>query len=433
MIDVLLVSPPVSGFRDSIDKDTMYINPPLGIGYIATMLRKYRINTSLIDMGPQNYNVARLLSFIQKHEVRFVGISTMVTNYQNGIIIAEEIKRFRQDIITIIGGVQATFLAKETLKNNFIDYVSLYEGEVSFVNLIEALMNGKDITKLKGIGYRDENKICINEEKVLIQDLDQIGFPAWDLYDLSCYPEPGIILTGRGCPYSCIFCAGGNTNGIGYRMRSCNNVVDEIEFLKNAYDISHFFIADYTFIANKKHCISICEEIQRRKLNITWEEEARANLVDEQIVTAMKKAGCVQVQIGIESGNDTILESINKKINTKQVENAVRIYLKNGISVMGSFIIGHHEDDEETVMQTINFAKRIKMLNPKYVNCMFAILTPLPGTPIFENPEKYGIQILTNDWSQYTFAEPIIETKNLTRRQLRNLYYRAWSILAQIK
>ena len=213
-------------------------------------------------------------------------------------------------------------------------------------------------------------------------------------------------------------------------MRSVKNVVDEIEMLYKTYGIKKIFIADDTFTASEKHCSEICREIRNRNLDIAWQAEARANTVTDLVAAEMAKAGCHHVQIGAESGDNEILKKIGKNVTTDTIERAVRIFLKHGITVVCSFILGHPDDTAETCEKTIRFGKYLKTISGGYTSCKFAILTPLPGTPVYERKDDLGIKLLTENWDNYTFFDTVMETKNLNRRQLQNLYMKAWATYA---
>jgi radical SAM superfamily enzyme YgiQ (UPF0313 family) len=197
------------------------------------------------------------------------------------------------------------------------------------------------------------------------------------------------------------------------------------------YNIDYFFFADDTFTANTNHTIEICREIRRRNLKIFWDAEVRANTVTECIVKEMVKAGCMHVQIGAESGDNEILSNIGKGVTIDTIENAVMCFLKYDITVVCSFILGHPDDTLDTLDKTIKFAVRIKNLAPGQSKCKFSFLTPLPGTPVFENREALGLKLLSDNWDRYTFNDPICETKYLTKKELRNAYMEAWKKYAQ--
>lgn len=432
MTDILLINPQPVVMKDLFAENLMYANPPLGLGYLASAARNAGYSVDLIDVGIDKLTISGILDRIIECDAKMVGISSFIANHGNGLRIAQEIKkRFGKEVIVMMGGPQASFVYEEVLKQGNVDIVSIFEGEKTIVELLNCIREGGDLKKVAGIAFVDENgEIVKTERRLPIQDLDTIAFPAWDLFKIDKYQEPGIVLTGRGCPYKCIFCSAGAIAGGRYRMRSVKNVVDEIEMLNKTYGIKKIFIADDTFTASEKHCIEICREIRNRNLNIAWQAEARANTVTDRVAAEMAKAGCHHVQIGAESGDNEILKKIGKNVTTDTIERAVRIFLRHGITVVCSFILGHPDDTMETCEKTIRFGKYLKTISGGYTSCKFAILTPLPGTPVYERKDDLGVKLLTKNWDNYTFFDTVMETKNLNKRQLQNLYMKAWATYA---
>lgn len=426
MSNLLLINPQPVVLKDLFAEAVMYANPPLGLGYLASALRNRGHYVSVFDMGAQQLFLSDIYQHIENYKITTIGISSFIANHGNGMRIAKAVKEKYPNINVIMGGPQASNIVEEVLNSGYIDAISMFEGEDTLPELITYMEESKDLNKVLGIAFKENGRIIVTEPRPKIENLDDIAFPAWDLFNLDKYAEPGVILSGRGCPYKCIFCSATVVSGARYRIRSAKNVVDEIEYLYNHFNIKQFFMADDTFTANKEHCISICKEIRKRNLNIQWEAEARANTVTEEIASEMAKSGCNHVQIGSESGDNKILNDIGKNITIETIENAVKIFLKHGITVVCSFILGHPEDTIQTVEKTIQFAINLKKLSPNNATAKFAILTPIPGTPVYNNREKYGIKMLSDNWDKFTFFDPVMETKNLSKIDLQNLYLRAW-------
>lgn len=426
MRNILLINPQPVVLKNLFAESIMYVNPPMGLGYLGSALRNKGFNVTIFDMGAQQLQIKDIFEKIEKYDVPVIAISSFIANHGNGMRIAKAVKEKYPQVKVIMGGPQASFIAKEVLQAGDVDVVSMFEGEITIPELVDALIKGTSLEKILGIAYRNGEEVVFTPERPKIENLDEIAYPAWDLFDLSKYAEPGVILTGRGCPYKCIFCSASVVSGARYRMRSVKNVVDEIEYLNKEFGINQIFMADDTFTADKNHCIAICREIRRRKLNIRWEAEARANTVTDEVVSEMAKAGCTHVQIGAESGDNEILKTIGKNVTTRTIERAVQTFLKHGITVVCSFILGNPEDTLETIKRTINFAIYIKNLAPNLATCKFSLLTPLPGTPVYENREKLGIEITTDNWDKYTFFDPVIRTKNFSEKDLQNIYLKTW-------
>lgn len=428
MTDILLINPQPVVLKDNHAANVMFVNPPLGLAYVGAAIREAGYSVKIDDIGPTETRLAELAQFIRNESVWAVGISSFIANHGNGMRTASYLKAEFPDLFVFMGGPQATYIYEEVLASGVIDVVVRFEGEITAPLLLGAHRSGANLADIDGLAYRDEqDQIQCTSRRPSITDLDALPYPAWDLLDVERYQQPGIILTGRGCPYHCIFCSAGATSGGQYRTRSVENVLGEIQFLYDEYGIRHFFFADDTFTADEEHCIAICREIRRRGLDIKWEAEARANTVTDKIAREMVKAGCKHVQIGAESGDDLILKTIGKNVTADTIERAVRIFLRNGITVVCSFILGNHEDTSESIERTIRFAVKLKRLAPNFSTCKFSFLTPLPGTAVYIHRDKLGIRLLSENWDKYTFMDPICETKNFNRRQIQNVFLQAWS------
>jgi len=426
MKQIIFLNPQPVVLKDLFAERVMYSNPPLGIGYLASAVRKKGFNVDLFDMGPERMKLQDLYQEIKENNVQIVGISSFVANHGNGIRVAKYVRENFPQIKIIMGGPQASFIYKEVLDTGYVDIISLFEGEETIPELVEAIIGNKTIANIKGIAYVEDGKVIKTKARDPIDNLDEIELPAWDLYEMDAYTQPGVILTGRGCPYRCIFCSASVVSGAKYRIRSTKNVVDELEYLYKKYNICHFFFADDTFTADAEHCVDICKEIRRRGLKIKWEAEARANTVNDYVASEMVKSGCKHIQIGAESGDNNILKTIGKNVTTDVIERAVKVFLKHGTTVVCSFILGNPEDTDETMNKTIKFALKIKSLSCGFSTCKFSFLTPLPGTPVYEKRDQLGIKLLSGNWDRYTFVDPIAETKNSSRKDLQSKYLQAW-------
>ena len=427
MKQVILINPQPVVLKDLFAERIMFTNPALGLGYLASAIRDKGFSVDIIDMGPQKLLLKDILKQVEDNQTKVIGISSFITNHGNGIKIAKYIKDRCPNVKIVMGGPQASFIPEEVLSSGCIDVVSMFEGEITFPELVDAFINEKPIDNILGISYIKDGKIFTTSARPVVENLDELSYPAWDLFKLDKYSMPGIILTGRGCPYKCIFCAASAVSGARYRIRSTKNVVDEIEYLNKEYNISYFFFADDTFTADEEHCIDICREIRKRGLEIKWEAEARADTVNDHVASEMVKAGCKHVLIGAESGDNNILKTIGKNITTDTIEKAVKTFLAHGITVICSFILGNPEDTKETIDKTIEFTIKIKKFTHGFSNCKFSLLTPLPGTPVYINREKLGIKLISTNWDKYTFMDPIAQTKHLSIKELQNINFNAWS------
>ena len=353
-----------------------------------------------------------------------VGITSVTPSIYRAYQVAKIAKEVREDCKVIVGGPHVTFLPDQTFKEcRFIDVIVRGEGEETIRQLAEAPEKG-EWEMVKGISFRKGDRIISNESRPFIKNIDEIPFPSWDLLPMDKYQFCGqryaSMLTSRGCPFSCSFCASSRLFGGFWRGRSPENVVEEIRLLHDKFGIRNIEFVDDTFTLDQKRAEKICDEIVRGGLDISWGASSRVDTLSRRLIEKMKKAGCWILFLGIESGCQKILDAVGRRITIEQARKAVKIVKEAGIQVLGSFIIGFLQDTIETINETIRFAKT---LNLDYAE--FSILTPYPGTLIYEHAKKNDL-LLTEDWSKYTGLEPIIKIESLSSSKLKSLLQRAY-------
>ena len=267
-------------------------------------------------------------------------------------------------------------------------------GEPEYTTL-ETIRNLSNLKGVLGVSYREEEKVVNNGDRPLIENLDDLPFPARDLVDNSRYRivsfpgEPvAMVLTSRGCPFDCTFCATHLFYKRKRNVRSVENVVAEIEAIVRDYGINHIFLIDDTFTIGEKRVIALCELLQERKLAIEWICLGRVDTVTRPMLSAMQKAGCKEIIYGIESASPAVLETTRKNITLEQMHNAVKMTKDLGIRVSLFFMFGNPGDTLESIRETSRLARK---LNPNFAS--FNIATPDPGTPIFEEmKDRFGIE-----------------------------------------
>jgi len=277
---------------------------------------------------------------------------------------------------------------------------------------------------VRGITFRKGDKIIDNKPMPFIKNIDEIPFPSRDLLPFDKYQVNGVryttMLTSRGCPFGCSFCASSRLFGGYWRGRSPKNVLEEMRIIYEDYNTKNVEFLDDTFTLNQKRAEEICDGIIREGWDITWGASSRVDTLTRRLVEKMKRAGCWVLYLGIESGCQRILNGVGKRITLEQVKKAVRIVKNAGIEVLGSFIIGFPDDTLKSIKQTIKFAKS---LNIDYAQ--FSILTPYPGTPVFNYAVENDL-LLTKDWSKYTAIDPIMKIKGITEKQLKSFLRKAY-------
>ncbi len=393
-------------------------SPPLGLAYLAAALAESGAEVKILDLVVFPYSQSMLQTLIGDFNPQVVGITAVSMTFDNAIGVLKDIKRIDPDILTVMGGPHVSFCARETLKDYpELDVAVIGEGEHTVVELCRAANSGQALNDINGIAYRQGADICHSPKRELIENLDKLPLPDRGLLPLGRYRAlnmPISLTTSRGCPFKCIFCVGRKMVGARVRYRNPEKVVDELQYL-STLNFHQINIADDLFTANKNHCLAVCDEIIKRGLKLTWTSFARVDTVSDEVLTRMKAAGCNAVSFGIESANPQILKTIKKGITLEQVEAAVVMCKKAGITPYASFILGLPGETTETIKETMDFGKKMKRLGLAFG---FHLLAPFPGTEIREYCDQYGIHILTDDWSQYHANRAIVETPEVNRQML---------------
>ena len=414
--------------------------PPMGIAYLAAVLRNSGFDVELFDAEALNLSIDEIVEHVKQKNPDIIGITCTTPLIYGAVEICNRIKESNQRIVTILGGPHISAMPRQTMElSEKIDYIVLKEAEYSLLELIKALDEKTSVDDIKGIGYRKNNEIIVNSPRDLIENLDELPFPARDLLPQEKYifvlpaterfigrygENFAVIISSRGCPYQCIFCDSCATFGKKVRLRTPKNVVDEIEDVVKEYNIRIFYIDDDTFTISKQRAIDICKEIISRKLDIAFLTTSRVNTIDDELSFWLKKAGCFMVNMGVEAGDERILQVIKKSITKEQVRRAVESVHKYGMYTYLSFMIGNPEETEETIQKTIDFAKE---LNP--FHSQFSIAIPFPGTELWEIAKQNNL-IETEDFSKYMWYYSVVFVpKGLTKEKLLELQKKAYEEL----
>jgi radical SAM superfamily enzyme YgiQ (UPF0313 family) len=412
----------------SIVSKANYAVPPIGLAYMAAMIRQHSdAQVILWDAVAQKRSPHDFISAVtsQQPDVLIATIGT--STYPFNAYILKKI-RDRLSDTTIVGiGPHVTALPDEALQDGTVDYVIRGEPEYTILELISKNSLNDKVGDVAGISYRLNGNVYHNPPRPLIDDLDGLPFPAWDILDASYAPpfsrkSPfGLIITSRGCPYNCHYCASKVNYGSRWRARSVGNIIREIEHMIHQ-GFKNFGFWDDTFTINRKRVIHLCREIVSRKLNIQWICLSRGDTVDPEMLSWMANAGCYQIQYGVETGIQAHLDSLGKGITLDKIRQAFAWSRKAGIETSAFFMLGHWEETRETLEQTWRFALD---LDPDYVS--FNILTPYPGTPLYERVSER----FKNRWEYFdathAVLDPIISADELERflkKCYRRFYFR---------
>ncbi|MDY6965717.1 MAG: radical SAM protein [Halobacteriota archaeon] len=420
MSEIVLIDPPGSW---RIEKKVMA--PSLGLGYLASALEQADFKVKIVDMFAELMGVYELAGFIEMKRPYIVGITSNLRTCNNAILMAKTIKEIDPDIKIIMGGPHASFFPENLLNSGFVDVVCMFEGEITICELMRHYLEGApSLESIKGIAYKRDDVPVVNPRREFIKDLDSIPFPARHLFSLDRYWGKGSLITARGCPFSCIFCSARAMNGGTCRLRSPDNVLEEMEEMHRRYKIEEFAIVDDTFTVSNDHAFGICDLLLER-LDVTWSCDSRVDAVTEELIKRMYNSGCRTIHFGIESGNNNVLKKIRKNIDKNVAKKAVKLANRTGLQVICDFIIGHPFDTRETVADTLNFARELKSIEKNggpEVIIHFSILAVAPGSYIYEHADELGVNVISPDMGHHASEEILVGTRHLTREDLKNFY-----------
>lgn len=366
---------------------------PLGLGYIARAVLDGGYNVDILDIYAYQYKKEKVIEQLKNIKFDIVGISAMSTQYNYVKWLADQIKHISPNKKIILGGALATFTPQTVLENTNVDICVISEGEKVIVELLHNIDHPE---KVDGIWYKKNNQIFNTKSRTYIKNLDSISFSAYDLFPMDLYLKNSFILNtrgeavkiktanvicGRGCPFNCHFCS---KVFQGLRLRSIDNIIEEIKYFKKEYNIEGVFFNDELVVVNKKRIYELCDKI--RPLNLKWNCQGRVDTVDYELLKYMKKSGCTAVGYGIESGSQNILENMNKKTRVEQAEKAIKNTKKAGLFPIVQVMFGYPGETKETIQETINFFKQAD--NP---GDELSPVTPLPGTQLWEYTLKQGL------------------------------------------
>jgi len=414
----MLVLPP----SKSAIKSTLGVTgPPLGLGYLASALENNGHEVRVIDSLAMGYDLADVKRAVKKFNPELVGITATTPAIYDAYCIARVAKEVNPDCKTVLGGSHATFMARETLEEcPQVDVVVKGEGEQTIVELA----SGKTLKEIKGIAFRKKDKTRENEKRGFVKNLDEIHFPAYHLLPMNKYEMRDIkfaaMVTSRGCPFQCVFCSSSKLCGKIWRGRSPENVLEEIKLLREKYGVREIEFLDDTFTLNKERTKALCALIRKEKVDITWSCSSRVDTINEELARELKEAGCHSIYLGVESGSQRSLNFLKKGIHLKQTKKAVKVLKKLSLNTVSTFIIGIPGETIKAIEKTINFAKK---LTPTLAQ--FTILTPYPGTEIYEFARRNSL-LLTGDWSKYTTLDPVMKLPRLTAQKLKGLLRKAY-------
>ena len=395
--------------------------PSLGLMYLASALEDNGFSVAIRDLRLELEARDKedvLLELIKEFSPKAVGVSILTFSAAQAYETARIIRKHFPKILLIAGGIHPTFVPNGCL--GFFDIVVRGYGEKPIVNIGEYLEGRKKLGDIPGISYNEGGKCVHNESGEMTPPC---GIPAWHLASVEKYSSNNrfAIITGRGCPFLCNYCTCSAISNKRYFPREMGSVLEEIRLLIGEYGAKQITFLDDTFTLDRKRAIEVCRAIGENGLHFGWSCYCRVDTVDAELLEAMKNAGCKAIHFGVESGNRKILFETRKGITLEQAEAAVATSKAAGISeIICSFIIGHAKDTEETIVDTVAFACRLKELGATVITV--SMLIPYPGSEVWDKRKELGIKVHARDWN-FTHEQCAISTKNLSRENIEFLYY----------
>lgn len=372
--------------------------PPLGLAYIGAMLERRAYDVKILDASAPyaDYTLDAVIREVKKYSPDIIGVTITITFAQYSYLLMKELSKYI-NVPIVAGGPHPSLLPHEAL-NNGADIVVKGEGEHTFIEIMEYLNHGKELRDILGISFKDEDgKYIDNQPRPIINNLDSLPFPAKHLFNIEHYIKKpheivkyGNIITSRGCPFRCTYCSN-KIGGRKIRFRSPENIISEIQYLKEKYGLRKFVFLDDCATLNSKRMMKLCQMIIDEKLNIHWICITRVDTVDRNLLKEMKKAGCIAVDYGVESGNPETLKKIKKGFTLEKVENALRWTHETGINSMVNFMHGFPWETANDLKTTRRFIKKIR---PWVDGIMPAgIVIPFPKTELYEQYKNiYGFE-----------------------------------------
>ena len=431
---VLLINPP---YFNSKYKFIGLVAPPLGIAYIAAVLEENNIDVEIIDAAALEMSWETLETEIKRISPGLVAITALTPTIDKAMQTAELAKKTCPQATVVMGGYHPTFNHQEILEREYVDVVVMGEGEYTLLDLVETLDEGGDLKNVQGIAYEG----IVTPPRPLIEDLDELPFPARHLLPMDHYKilnmklHTATMISGRGCPMHCSFCASAALHGHQLRMRSPENVVDEMEHLINDHDSGMIAFMDDTFTLKPSRVEDICDEIKRRDIDVYWGCTARADTLSEKLLRKLSDSGCITMFLGVESADQQQLDRVNKQMTIKKIRQAFKLSRENDIRTIASVVLGMPGDTKESIERTIKF---VRELNPSYA--LFSLATPYPGTRFYQEAVQDNL-IKVKDWSKYTLLSPVLETvdcsmdelKKMQKKAFRQFYLRPVYLIKQVR
>jgi anaerobic magnesium-protoporphyrin IX monomethyl ester cyclase len=404
---------------------------PLGIFYVASFLRANGYEVAVLDAEAGNLTADDAVKAVRELKPAILGIGSTTVAFHRAVETAQRVKQECGNVVVILGGAHVSANPVRAMSFDCFDYGVLREGEITALELANAIIRAAPVESIKGIAYRKDGRIVVTPPREYIADLDTLPFPAYDLIpDLRRYAPPPSnykavpvvnIITSRGCPNQCTFCDR-NVFGERYRERSAENVAEEIQYLVDTRHARELAFVDDTFLIDKKRIYELFDLLDARGIALPWTCMSRINNVDEDFLRYLKSKGCWHISFGIESEDENILARIRKNVSLEKASVVITICRRLKIKTKGFFIVGHPGETVATIDKSIQLARDLPL-----DDIVVTINTPIPGSVQYKEAQRYGT-LETNDWSRFNYWNPVFVPSGLTEalliRKHREFYRR---------
>lgn len=417
-------------YVDWIKGGNLYVapfEPPLGLAYVAAYAKRQGHDVSLLDMQVLMMDSSALHAHLSEQRPDIVGITAMTPTLPEALRVAKVARQALADTQIVLGGVHPTLDPESVLADPNVDFVIRGEGERVLDQLINSLSGrGVALASIDGLCFRGENDTHIVPKALPIRDLDALPGADYSAFPVERYIEHNELLRGirgvsmivsRGCPFSCTFCAVQQTMSRLWRIKSASQVVDEIVALRDRYGINGVWFKDSIFNMKPAWTREFCELMIERKVGVEWQANTRIDLLKEDELVLMKRAGLTQIDLGIESGSPKSLLRLHKQITVEQIREKVQL-AKRFVRVFGFFMIGIPGETEEDVEQTFEFAKTLDL-----DRWSWSIYSPLPGSPLYDELTREGrVKPIALDFTNIHFTEAYEGVTDIDPKRLKAYY-----------
>jgi len=400
------------------------LRAPDWLAYATAVLEEAHIPVKLYDFPAENWDKKKLREIIREHKPKFVVLDSTTPSIYSDIECAKICKE-ESNAKVIMVGPHCSAEPEDTLNiaQGAVDVVCIGEYDYTVKDVIQHF---NDLSKVDGICYKENGKTIRTQKRKLIEELDELPFPAWHHLNLMRYFDGGKlypyidVISGRGCPNVCIFCLWPQVmHGMRYRLRSPKNVVDEMErdidLCPDVLKGGEFFFEDDTFTVDKDRAMAICDEILNRNLKITFSVNARVDTGDEELFRIMKKAGCRELLVGFESGDQGMLDRMHKNATLEDSRRFMQIAKKTKLDVHGCFVLGLPGETKETIDKTIRFALELDLHTVQFSGAV-----PFPGTKYYDYCKKERLLTAKSwaDWLRDGEQAQVVDYPGLTKKEI---------------